>query len=146
MLGVSGVITVPTTPPIDPMTNGIRLVYRDRAGIVFDTLISGGAYDPATRPGWTAKGGSFKYVDQSGASHVSTVVLKASASVAGQYKVNVKGRNGSYAASSLPVQVGVILDPPNAVSGQCGEWRFPTLPPAAPSCMLNAIGSVMRCR
>jgi hypothetical protein len=145
-LAVSGLIVVPTMPTIDPMTNGIRILYGDQLGIVFDIVIPAGAYDPATRRGWTARRSSFKYVDKAASTHLSKVVLKSSASVPGQYEVMVKGRKGSYAVAAPPAYVGVMIDHPHAVGGQCGEWLFPATAPESPSCVVNGSGSVMICR
>ncbi len=72
--------------------------------------------------------------------------LTVNPKVPGEYKVQVNGKNGVYAgdASNLPVNAAVVIDRPYAMSGQCGEWRFPATPPAKPSCVLNGTGSVLR--
>jgi hypothetical protein len=146
VLAASGVITIPAAPPIDPVTTGVRVLYGDQSGTIFDTLATPGAWDPATRVGWVARNGSFKYVDGSRTSHLIKVVLKATAAVPGQYKVTVKGRDGTYAAANPPVRLIVVADPPHAAAGACGEWLYPATAPATPSCITNAIGSVIKCR
>jgi hypothetical protein len=73
-------------------------------------------------------------------------MLKANATVPGQYKVAVKGRGGTYAAATLPVRLVLVVDHPSAANGQCGEWLFPATPPAMQSCVLNGSGSALKCR
>ena len=47
-----GVITFPTTPPIDPATKGVRVMLEDAARVrILDAIIPGG-FDPATGAGW----------------------------------------------------------------------------------------------
>jgi len=55
VLGLNeGVITVPTTPPIDPATKGVRVMLEDAARVrILDAIIPGG-FDPATGAGWKA--------------------------------------------------------------------------------------------
>jgi hypothetical protein len=96
--------------------------------------------------GWAVRNGSFKFVDKTRTFHLGKVMLKANAAVPGQYKVTVKGRGGTYAPTMLPVRVVLVVDHPNAVSGQCGEWLFPATPPAMPSCVLDGSGSALKCR
>jgi hypothetical protein len=47
-LRLSGTIVVAATPPIDPSTNGIRLVARDPVAAIVDVTLPGGS-------DWTAK-------------------------------------------------------------------------------------------
>ena len=62
----------------------------------------------------------------------------------GLVRVTVKGKGGSYAISSadLPPSVEVILDPPNAMGGQCGGVRY--APPLA--CGFNASRTTLTCK
>jgi hypothetical protein len=146
VLSLSGLVTLPAEPPIDPPARGLRVLYADATGPIFDTVVPPGAYDPSTRVGWTARNGSFKFVDRTGTFHLGKVMLKASAAVPGQYKVSIKARGGTYAPASLPVRLVLVVDHPNAASGQCAEWLFPATPPAMPSCVLNGSGSALKCR
>src|SRR3989441_10042893 len=47
-LAFKGRMTLPTAPPLDPVTTGVRLL----ADPVLDVTIPGGAFDPATMTGW----------------------------------------------------------------------------------------------
>ena len=147
---LSGIITVPTTPTIDPITNGLRVLYGDggKYGSIFDTVVLPGSFNPATRTGWTTRSGSFSYVNGNGTSDLYSVKLRANPNVPGQFKVQIKGKNGVYAGnpSELPVNAAVVIDRPYAMTGQCGEWRFPTTPPATSSCVLSSTGAVLKCK
>src|SRR5207244_11763034 len=47
-----GVITFPTTPPIDPATKGVRVMLEDAERVrILDAIIPGG-FDPASGAGW----------------------------------------------------------------------------------------------
>jgi hypothetical protein len=147
-LDISGIIVVPTVPAIDPVTSGLRILYGNvAAGAVLERIVPAGAYDPTTRLGWVAANGSFTYVDKTGASDLYKVALKK-ARVPGQFKVQIKGRNGAYAGDpgDLPIHAVVVIGSSSSATGQCAEWRFPAAPPATPSCRANASGSVVRCR
>jgi cysteine-rich repeat protein len=147
VLKISGVVTVPTSPAIDPVTNGLRIVYGDQArSAIVDEVVPPGAYDASTRAGWTAKGGRFTYLNRSGSSDVYKIVLATNPGLPGRLKVIVKARNGMYAPSSLPVHAIVVVDQPVARTGLCGEWLFPATPPARPSCGDSGSGSSVRCR
>jgi uncharacterized delta-60 repeat protein len=150
-LKISGVITVPATPPINPIANGLRVLYGDQGnayGSIFDKLVLPGAYNPATKTGWIAHNGSFKYVNDDGTNDLYNVQLKANARVPGQYKVVVKGNHGTYAGNParLPEKAAVVIDRPFATTGQCGEWSFPATPLETPSCVINPAGTSVKCR
>jgi hypothetical protein len=74
------------------------------------------------------------------------VSLKLSRSVPGLIKFNIKGRNGSWpvAPNRIPLAATLVLDPPVATTGECGEARFPG--PPAPSCAFKPSGNTVRCR
>lgn len=147
-LKLRGVVTIPTSPLVDPMLHGLRLLYGGRTEVVVDETVPPGAYDPVSRRGWIARNGTFRYANRSQAGGVRKVVVKAIAGEAGTYKVQLAGRNADYAVTpdDLPLHAIVVLDPPAAASGQCGEWRFLATPPATPSCMRNAAGTTIKCR
>jgi hypothetical protein len=47
--------------------------------------------------------------------------------------------------ANLPLQGTLIIETPNAVSGQCGETAFQT-PPTKPSCSLTGSGKNVKCK
>ncbi len=61
--------------------------------------------------------------------------LKALSSAVGKYKWAVKGKNGNYAVNgaNLPLTGTMVIDVPNAKTGQCGEATFLAVSPAKPS-------------
>ena len=139
----------PFNPPLDPFTRGIRLIVAGAGGTRLDVTIPGGAYADPPRRGWTiAANGSSRYVDRSGAplSGITGVVVQdKSARVPGLVRITVKGKGGSYTVSStdLPLGVEVILDPPAAMSGECGDVRY-TGP--ASFCTFTASGAALVCK
>jgi len=138
----------PFNPPLDPSTNGIRLIVATAAGTLLDVTIPGGAYADPPRRGWTSSAtGTSRYLDRSGAplgGITGVIVQDKSARVPGLVRLTVKGKGGSYAISSadLPPSVEVILDPPNAMGGQCGGVRY--APPLA--CGFNASRTTLTCK
>jgi hypothetical protein len=76
----------------------------------------------------------WKYRSRTGTG-IASASLKVSHSVAGLIKFNVKGRNGTWSVdpTHLPIGGMLILDPPNATKGECGNAAYP----GAPSCVLS---------
>jgi len=142
-LVISGILKL--DQPIDPVRDGIRVLYRDGQGTILDRIVPAGTYDPLTRTGWTGQGASYRYVNGNGALELTKIVLRGSASIPGQYKVRIKGRAGSFAGSpdALPVYAVVMPAPPFVGTDECGEWRFSANPPA---CLLTGGGAVLKCR
>jgi hypothetical protein len=118
----------PTTPPIDPVANGIRLLITDETGgEVLDVLVPGGAFDAAARNGWMARGGGsvFIYRDRRPITveGITKVVLKQTS--AGDLRFVIVGRDGTYLApQGDAVVASLILDPPVDTAGQCGDAVF----------------------
>jgi parallel beta-helix repeat protein len=142
------VLPQPFTPVLDPVAVGVGVVVADAHGArVVDVLVPGGAYDAATRVGWTAapRGGSWRYVNRSAApvgGITSITVRDASRKTPGLVKFRVTGRGTvSLDPSALPLSAIVALDPPTAETGQCGTAAFP-----GPSPACTSHGSVVRCR
>src|SRR5207249_4875113 len=75
-----------TAPAVDPVATGARVI----VGEVVDLTIPGGAFDRATKTGWKAKDGSFKYHGGT-----LTVSLAASTKTPGLVKFKVAGKGGS---------------------------------------------------
>lgn len=147
-LTMAGTITIPTTPAIDPIHNGLRILLQDSAGnAVNDRAIPGGIYDNVAKFGWrsNAAGTAFTYIDKAGLTEYSKIRITGSASAPGFYKVKVTGKRGNFAVpvGSLPPHVTVVLSPPVSTIGQCGEWIF-LGPPPAPSCSLKS--GAIKCR
>ena len=122
----SGTLAVPSTPAIDPVAKGLRLVLRDAAGaLTADIAIPPGVFDPDTRRGWfeNVSGRTFRYRDPEGlAGGIEKVVVKHQLQAAGLLKVIVFGRHGLFPLPEvLPVVATVVIDAPVATTGQCGE-------------------------
>ncbi len=134
-LAFEGEMTIPTSPAVDPVATGARVI----VGEVVDLTIPGGAFDPATKTGWKAKQGSFKY-------HGGTlkVSLAASTKTPGLVKFMVAGKTGSYVVdpAHLPRQATLILD---AAAGQCGDAGFAG-PAPAPVCVYKAKRGKVQCK
>ena len=152
------VLPFPYSPPLDPVANGVRVLINDVAGTpVMDATIPGGVFDPATSVGWAvdASGKAWRYKN-TGATvppigGIKRILLRDVSNAVGntqpgRLKFVVMGRSGSYAmdASAMPVQGTLVLDPPTAVTGECGKALFPG--PPEPSCSFNTMGSTLRCR
>ena len=137
-LTLNGTLTVPTTPTIDPATNGLRILLTAVSGAsVLDVTVPGG-------PAWRTSATSWKYKALTG---ITRATVKASTKVAGQLKVAIAGKGLTFAITpaSLPLTATVIVDPPLATTGQCGEAHFPG-PAPAPRCVLTKTGKSLRCK
>jgi hypothetical protein len=118
---VSASFPVPTTPAIDPVANGLRLLVEDSTGgVTLDATLPGGAFNPATGAGWLVNGSGtiFTYRNTSGAplAGIEKAVLNTGGS--GTVRFKAIGRDSTYAAPHKVVTVSVIVD---ASTGQCGE-------------------------
>ena len=84
-LAFSGQMTVPTSPAIDPVTKGARLVVADASGTIADVSIPPGLVDPVTKIGWkpNKSGTSFKYANKAGLAGITSVSVKTTAEDAG---------------------------------------------------------------
>jgi hypothetical protein len=141
-LRLRGRMTVPTSPPIDPVTNGVRILLDDAQGAhLLDAIIPGGS-------GWKANpaGTSWRYRNPAGLLGITKVRIRSHPGT-GQFRFAVVGKSGSYraAANGMPLKGTIVIDSPIARTGQCGEMLFPG-PAPAPHCGLNASGNVLRCR
>jgi hypothetical protein len=143
-LTFKGVLTgVPTTPPINPAQNGVRIVIQPSdllAAAILDVTIPGGA-------GWKTggTGRSFTYHNAAGVQGITRVALKVSAKLPIQVHYTIVGKNGSFAvtASQLPLTGIVVLDTPDATTGQCGQATFPG---GARTCALGKGGATVTCK
>jgi hypothetical protein len=117
-----GLMTVPTSPAIDPPTKGIRLVVTDGTGATaVDATIPGGSP-------WITNGAgtAWIYRDRTGAvDGITKAVLKSR--TPGEIKFTVVGKNGTYGLPTEPtVRATLVIDSPNATTGQCGESTYTT--------------------
>ena len=117
-------------------------------GKVLDVLVPGGAYDPVTKAGWNASPnrGVWKYVNRSATppAGITGVAIKdLSQKLPGLVQVIVRGRRGAYpiAPAMLPLTGLLILDPPTAEMGQCGQASF-----VGPSPACSTGGRTVRCK
>jgi hypothetical protein len=139
----------PFTPPLDPVANGVAVLISDSAGgSLLDLVVPGGLFDPVAKAGWKAapSGASWKYVNRSAAAAagVTGVAIRdLSRRLAGLVHFSVKGRRGAYPVdpAALPLTALLVLDPPTAETGQCGEATFAD---PGPGCTTN--GTALRCR
>lgn len=144
-LAFAGSVTLPVSPnpPLDPATNGIRVLVDDQThAVIVDETVAGGPYDSLLGYGWTTSASGWKYRSHTGPGIVK-VALKPSRRTAGAIQFSVKGQNGSWpvSPSGLPLRATIVLDPPYAMTGECGEANF-----AAASCAATGSGSTVRCR
>ena len=149
------VLPTPFTPPLDPVTRGIRVLVEDAAGgTVVDVTLAGTPFDPATQRGWKVNTDHTTYVYKHGGivpgpGAIKKVVVKnLSVRTPGLIKFGVVGKNGSYAVTpgALPLKGTIIFDTPMATLGQCGEALFPGPPSIAPACFVTPDGSEIICK
>ena len=75
-LGFSGEMTIPTSPAIDPVANGARIVVSDSTGTVVDVSLPGGLVDPVTEIGWkpNKSATSWTYTNKAGLAGITKVI------------------------------------------------------------------------
>jgi hypothetical protein len=133
-----GEITVPTTPPIDPATHGIRLLLDDAGDNVLDVLVPGGLDWKTGRSGNT-----WRYKNAAGPGGIFKVSVKRPAKQPGTLKFRVLGgaENLAVTRARVPVKGTFIVDTPMAQTGQCGETRYD-----GARCQFSRSGRSLRCR
>lgn len=150
---VSGTVTLADSlaAPLDPVAQGIRLL----TGDTLDVTVPAGAYDPATKSGWVAHGGSgsarrWTYRDGSGVAPdgVSRVVLREVAEDGARVlRLDVRsgaGRWDALVADSTRTAT-LVFDPDRAPRQQCGEVAFADVP-GLPHCRTRRSGAGISCR
>jgi hypothetical protein len=147
--------SVPTSPTIDPLANGMRFLIVDSTGAIpVDVTVPGGAYSAANKVGWKVNGSGTSWTYKNSGTTVPLIngiqkmQLKKISSPPGKYKFGVKGKNGSYPINqaNLPLVGTLVIDVPFATTGQCGEAKFPAAPPAKPSCLAVSGGKTVKCK
>jgi hypothetical protein len=132
-LKLTGEMTIPTLPTIDPPTSGVRIVVEDARGTVAFAVIPGGA-------GWKVNpaGTVWKYVDSVGVAGIVKVVVKTVPATPGLVKFTVIGKKSAFATlpANLPLQATFMLN----AAGQCGDVGF-----AASACAFNGRETTVKC-
>jgi len=129
----------PVRPPIDPKANGMRVRIEGAGGaVLFDATVPPGQYDPDTRIGWRSNANQTFYRFRSPTAVdglVNKVKLRVRTLVPDLAEIKITGRNSDFAGVPplAPLRAIVVLDPPGALLGHCGERDFPG-PPPAPAC------------
>ncbi len=148
-LQASVTLPLPFTPPLDPLTNGVRLLLSGTKGMLINATAPGGAFSKAAGTGWKVNkaGTKWTYSDTSKTplgGLFKVVVQDKSASTPGLVTAQGKGKAGSYTVSQsdLPLTGAVVLGPPTP---QCASASFAG-PAPAPSCSFNKSGSTLKCK
>ncbi|HEY2388861.1 MAG TPA: hypothetical protein VGK30_18035 [Candidatus Binatia bacterium] len=102
-LVLTGKVLVPTSPPLDPVTTGVRVFVGETANFYanpvmhYDVTIPGGAYDPVLKIGWIVNSThtAFKYKNAAGFMGITGVAVKVGKKAPIITKVVVKGKNVS---------------------------------------------------
>jgi hypothetical protein len=143
-LKLTGAMTIPTVPAVDPPTSGARVLVDDANGrVVVDVALPSGAYDPLTKTGWLTRGGgsAWTFRHPTGVVGITKMTVRTSAKAPGLVKVAVTGKNGAYDTSgvALPLHAVVAL----TAAGQCGSATF-TGPDS--TCAFDARGATLTCK
>jgi hypothetical protein len=136
-------LPVPFTPPLDPSVHGVRLVLAHSTSTVLDVSIPGGLVAGSPAIGWrNLNGVRWLYVDKNPipGGGISKVLIKHRTSTPGLLDLRVKGKRGSLppVPGNPPLAAILVLDPPVATTGQCGEATRP--------CTFNGSASSRRCQ
>lgn len=138
-LSLEAEAALPPSPPVDPVTTGLRVRLTGGSGVVADAMIPGGAYDAAMRVGWKPNGAGTQWKYKNTTCPVAGIVA-AKVKVfpaTGLVRVSVTGKGGAYPVrpGDLPLQASLLLDP----AGQCGTA-------ALAGCSMSASGATLTCR
>ncbi len=143
-LSMKGEMTIPTSPVLDPVANGVTVIVDDADGrVIVDVVVPGGAYDAVAQVGWKARGTtpSWTYKNRLGLLGITSIKLKRTAAAPNLVKFAVKGKNGDFSSigATLPVQGVVALGP----AGQGGVLTFSG---PARACTPLGGGSTLNCK
>jgi hypothetical protein len=138
-----GQMTMATSPAIDPVTKGARILVADAGGTVANVAIPPGLADPVTKVGWkpNKSGTAWKYSSKLGVDGITSVSLKTTDKTPGLVTFKVVGKNGAFATTpaELPLRATLTLDP----AGRCGEVDFSG---PSPVCAFNKKLSTVTCK
>lgn len=133
-LKLNAVIAVPSSPPINPAAQGLRLILTTRSGSV--------AADLTAPPGagWKANGSgtSWKYRNTAATSGIQLAKLRAMPDGTVRVKLKARGLALAAAAADTPPVARIVLGAPTAAPGQCGASAFG-------SCRTSGNASTVRC-
>jgi hypothetical protein len=142
------VIPAPIVPPLRPHEDGVRFVLTTTLGAtLLDVTVPPGLKD-ASGTGWVAHPTSWTWKSTTGLDGVRIVKVKILGSGPGQIGFKVVAKNASLpvGGADLPLTATLVLDPPQATTGRCGDTRFPGPAGMAPACEIDAAASRVRCR
>ena len=120
-LRIRATFPMPTTPAINPLINGIRILVEDSTGgVSLDVMLPGGPYNPTTQRGWLVNGTGlvYTYRDTTDAPINGIEKVSLNASNGNAVRFIAIGRDSTYPAPQRVVSVSVVV---NATTGQCGE-------------------------
>jgi hypothetical protein len=137
------VLPFPFTPPLDPATRGVRILLAHGTTVVLDAVIPGGP--PAGSPpvGWKTIGNGSRWYwtdrNRTPATRISRVQVQQVTGTPGRLKVRIMGKKASLPSlpGNPPLAAVLVLDPPVAMTGQCGEALLP--------CTAIGAGASRRC-
>ena len=148
---MKGFVVIPTTPVIEPDNRGLRIILQKQNGaVVFDTMLPMGAYSSVAKAGWKANATRTKFTYKNSGAPTPLIdgINKASVGLStktpGLLKFSVGGKNGSYGPivlGDLPLKGTIVIDVPNATTGQCGETGF-----ASGNCGVVSAGNTVKCQ
>lgn len=150
-----GILTgVPQSSLLDPGRDGARIRLLDALGrVVVDANLPAGPYVPALRRGWKTgnSGTRFLYRDRGAAPLAGLVKVGFTLESAspGVVRFKIEGKRADYRvrADGLPLRLALILDPPVATNGRCGEESFGDAPSGNPErCLFLPSGSGVLCQ
>ncbi len=144
VLRFKGTLTnVPGMDPIAPSRNGFRILFTDSTGATaLDIFVPPGGYTGSV--GWKSISSGSLYKNDGKVAPlvngITGVKIRRANSDFGRIKFSVTGKTGNYAidTANLPIKGTVILAPPLATNGQCGE--------TAATCVTTGSGNILRCR
>jgi uncharacterized delta-60 repeat protein len=143
VLKFSGTLSVPTSPPIDPAANGVRIVFSDiYDDPLIDVTIPAGA-------GWKTKGSPpshWTYTDKFGTLQGLTAVDFKQDKVTGDLTFKMKGKSGDFSSLGTDLVIDVFFDYAAPVPTQCAVAQWPGFPLAYQDCTALKAGDGLRCR
>jgi hypothetical protein len=133
---IHGRVTLADPSAVDPVQHGLRVVVEDSVGTRFlDTTAPPNPPVPPDR-GWRATDGGWSYKARRFAPIVA-VKIRLRADPAGALDLSIRTSEFFIEAPpQLPMNLTLVLDPPFATTGLCGEAAFPGPPGVNPSCAL----------
>jgi len=133
---IRAILRTPASPPIDPSAKGLRVVLRDTFGanLLDETL-------PAVD--WRQRRSSWLFRSSDSSHPIRSASLRNRSGDPARLRLALRGRDGHYpiAADRLPLHLTLVIDAPQATTGQCAELQF-----AEDACALSSTASTLRCR